>query len=269
MTNKQGSIVCVGLGMVLGAHLAPLSRKFIEEADVVFMGVTNVLAEQWLQSMNENTISLQPFYQEGKDRRISYQQMVDAMLSEVRKDKKVVGAFYGHPGVFAWAPHKVIEKAKEEGFHGHMEPGISAEDCLYSDMGIDPGEYGISHYEASQFIRHTRIIDQAAYLILWQIGFVGDLALSSFQTEGHHRQLLMDVLLQSYPPEHRVAIYESATLPTEKPSIKWIPLSQFGNVKVEHHSTMVIPPSETRQIDGVVQAKLQNLLRAKKLNKNG
>ena len=60
--------------------------------------------------------------------------------------------FYGHPGIFAWSPHKVIKVARAEGYQAHMEPGISAEDCLYADLGIDPGRCGCQHYEASQLL---------------------------------------------------------------------------------------------------------------------
>lgn len=259
MKNPKGSIVCVGLGMSLGAHISTLTRNFIQQADIVFMGVTNELAEQWLTALNTNSISLQKFYQEGKDRRESYEQMVDAMMHEVRSGKKVVGAFYGHPGVFAWAPHRVIELAKAEGFHGHMEPGVSAEDCLYADMGIDPGTHGIAHYEASQFMRYQRVVDTAAYLVLWQIGFVGDPSCSRYQTEASHRQILLNLLLQYYPEHHSIALYECATLPNERPTITWAPLSELAQVAVKHHSTLLIPPSTARKIDPIIQTKLNEL----------
>lgn len=259
MQNPKGSIVCVGLGMSLGAHISTLTRNFIQQADIVFMGVTNALAEQWLIELNSNSISLQTFYQEGKDRRESYEQMVNAMMHEIRSGKKVVGAFYGHPGVFAWAPHKVIELAKLEGYHGHMEPGVSAEDCLYADMGIDPGTYGIAHYEASQFMRYQRVVDVAAYLVLWQIGFVGDPSCRRYQTEASHRQILIVLLLQYYPEHHSIAVYECATLPNERPTILWTPLNELAHVAVKHHSTLLIPPCITRKIDTDIQSKL-NLL---------
>ncbi len=54
-----------------------------------------------------------------------------------------------------------------------MEPGISAEDCLYADLGLDPGTYGCQHYEASNLMFYQRTIDTAAYLILWQPGVAG------------------------------------------------------------------------------------------------
>lgn len=34
---KEGSLVHVGLGMTLGAHITPISRNYIEQADVVFV----------------------------------------------------------------------------------------------------------------------------------------------------------------------------------------------------------------------------------------
>ena len=74
------------------------------------------------------------------------------MLAEVRAGRRVCGAFYGHPGVFTRVPNKAIAQARAEGFEAHMEAGVSAEDCLYADLGIDPGEVGCQQYEASQFM---------------------------------------------------------------------------------------------------------------------
>ena len=97
----EGSLVCVGLGMTLGSHLSPLARSHIEQADVVFAGVSDGIVELWLQGMHPDVRSLQPYYREGLSRLRTYEQMVEAILTEVRAGRKVVGAFYGHPGVFA------------------------------------------------------------------------------------------------------------------------------------------------------------------------
>lgn len=253
---KQGNIVCVGLGMVLGAHISPLCRNFIAQADIVFIGASEKLVELWVTELNANTISLQQFYQEGKDRRLSYNQMVEAMMAEVRQGKNVVGAFYGHPGVFAWAPHKVIAVAIEEGYQAHMEPGISAEACLYADMAIDPGRFGIKHVEATQFMIFERNVDLTAYLILWQIGFAGDTTLSKYQTGNDSRTLLKSLLLECYPANHKVAIYEAAILPTEQARVEWVRLDALDHVDVQHHSTLVIPPANKKVIDSKTKALL-------------
>jgi precorrin-3B methylase len=243
--TSAGSLVCVGLGMTLGSHLTPLSRSYIENADVVFSGTSNGVVEQWLMTMNKDVRSLQGYYREGKSRLETYKEMVDAMLADVRLGRAVCGAFYGHPGVFAWPTHKAIELARGEGYRAHMEPGISAEDCLYADLGIDPGKYGCQHYEASQLMLYRRCLDTSAYLVLWQIGVAGDRTLAKFSTGSEYRQVLVDVLARSYPLTHEVVIYEAATLPVSQPRAERIRLEDLPAARVDMHATLVIPPCST------------------------
>lgn len=259
--NPHGSLVCVGVGMTLGAHLAPRARSQIEQADVVFVAVSDPLVEMWVQQMHPEVRSLQSFYQEGKSRDITYRQMVDAILAEVRAGKNVCGAFYGHPGVFAWAPHKAIELARAEGFRAHMEPGISAEDCLYADLGIDPGEFGCQHFEASQLMLYRRRIDPSAYLILWQAGIAGDRSMARFSTGQAYRQLLVDVLAEDYPLDHPLTIYEAATLAISSPRIEHVVLHALPQARVELQSTLIIPPCEPPQPNATMRARLDELER--------
>lgn len=257
--SKQGSLVCVGVGMTLGAHLSPRSRSHIEQCDVVFAAVSDPLVERWLQGMHPDVRSLQPFYQQGKSRGITYRQMVDAILAEVRAGKHVCGAFYGHPGVFAWAPHKAITLARAEGFAAHMEPGISAEDCLYADLGIDPGEFGCQHYEASQLMLYQRRIDTSAYLVLWQAAIVGDRSTSRFATSTAYRELLVEVLCRDYPPDHPVIVYEAATLAISAPRIEHTVLGDLSRARLELQSTLVIAPCQPLVLNRAMQERLDAL----------
>ena len=45
---QKGSLVCVGTGMTLGSHISPLSRSYIEQADVVFVLVADGTTELWI-----------------------------------------------------------------------------------------------------------------------------------------------------------------------------------------------------------------------------
>jgi len=245
--EKHGSLACVGLGMMLGAHLSPRSRSHIEQADVVFALVSDPLVELWLQDMRPDVRSLQPCYAEGKSRPLSYREMIGAMLVEVRAGRRVCGVFYGHPGVFASVPHRSIEQARGEGFEAHMEPGISAEDCLYADLGIDPGWFGCQHYEASQFMFYQRRIDPSAYLVLWQVGIAGDRSLARFETGPGYRRLLVELLAKDYPLSHEVIAYEAATLPITTPRMGKMPLSGIVEAVLGMQTTLVIPPSRPMQ----------------------
>lgn len=259
MTASAGSLAIVGLGMTLGAHLTPRSRTHIESADVVFVAVSDPLVELWVQEMHPDVRSLQPHYAEGKNRQETYREMVEAMLAEVRAGRRVCGAFYGHPGVFAQAPHKAVAQARTEGFAAIMEPGVSAEDCLYADLGIDPGRVGCQHYEASQLMFYRRRLDSTAYLIVWQPAIAGDRSFRRFETGSAHLQLLVELLADDYPLDHPCTIYEAATLPIHAPRVETVPLRDLPSAKLKLQSTLVLPPVHSPPRNLAMLAKLEAL----------
>lgn len=257
--TRPGSLTCVGVGMTLGSHLSPLARSYIEQADVVFAGMSDGIVEKWIGEMHPDVRSLQPYYREGKSRMQTYREMVEAMLAPVRTGKKVVGAFYGHPGVFVWPSHKAIAIARREGHAARMEPGISAEDCLYADLGIDPGRCGCQHYEASQLLFYERRLDPSAWLVLWQVGVAGDQSLARFTTGPKYRQVLVDRLAADYPLDHEIILYRGATLPIEPPSIKRIALRELPATAIEQDVTVVLPPARKLKPNRELRARLSVL----------
>jgi len=254
-SNRSGSLACVGIGITLGSHLTPLARSHIEQADVVFLAVSDGIVEKWIESLHADVRSLQPLYAPGKPRMKTYREMVAAILAEVRAGKKVCVAFYGHPGVFAWAPHRAIALARKEGYCAHMEPGISAEDCLYADLGIDPGTFGCQHYEASQLLYYKRRIDPTAYLVVWQAGVLASQLNGSLH-------VLAERLAQNYPPKHKLTIYRAATLPIQSPRVERITLRKLADACIEPPDTLVIPPAGKLEPDLRTPRKLEKLARA-------
>jgi len=257
--TTRGNLACVGLGMTLGSHLTPLARDHIEQADVVFAALSDHIVELWLQRMNKDVRSLQPYYGEGKSRMKTYREWVDVMMAEVRSGKRVCAVFYGHPGIFAWSPHKAIEVARAEGFQAYMEPGISAEDCLYADLGIDPGRFGCQHFEASQLLFYEHRINPAGYVVLWQTALVGDWSLTRFQTGAPYRQVLVDRLSRDYPLDHEVIIYHGATLPIEQPHVKRVMLRDLPGITLASQETVVLPPAVPLKPDLAMRERLAEL----------
>lgn len=264
----SGSLVCVGTGMLLGGHISPISTSYIEQADVVFSLMSTGITERWIEEKHEDVRSLQPFYQEGKNRNITYNEMVEAILTEVRAGKSVVAAFYGHPGVFACVSHRAIKQAKLENFAAHMEAGISAEDCLYADLSLDPGKTGCINYECSQFMFYQRNIDPAALLVLWQVGLAGDKSLEKFSTGKAYRQVLVDLLLETYPSDHQVILYQAKVLPIDTMRADYIALVDLVDVELFMHTTLVIPPSEKMQPNQKILTKLAAIDKQESKTKN-
>ena len=259
LSAPRGSIACVGLGMTLGSHLTPLARSHIEQADVVFAALSDGIVELWLERMHPDVRSLQPYYAEGKSRLTTYREWVAVMMAEVRAGKRVCAVFYGHPGVFAWSPHKVIEAARAEGFPAHMEPGISAEDCLYADLGIDPGRFGCQHFEASQLLFYERRIDPTAYLVLWQVGVVGNPSIARPDQNVAYRELLVEVLARDYPLDHELILYRCATLPIERPRVRRMRLHELTGADIPAEETVVLPPARALKLNTQLAQRLAAL----------
>src|SRR3546814_14706660 len=87
-------------------------------------------------------------------------------MAQVRAGKQVCAVFYGHPGVFADVPHRVVRWAREEGIPARMEPGISAAACLYADLNLDPGQRGVHSSEATHFPVHDRTPATPGFVLL-------------------------------------------------------------------------------------------------------
>ncbi|WP_299791605.1 SAM-dependent methyltransferase [uncultured Shewanella sp.] len=263
MDKKQevarGSLVCVGTGLNLAGQISVLSKSYIENADVVFSLVPDGFAQQWLERLNSDVRSLQPYYAQGdeiKNRRDTYAQMVQAILDEVRLGKKVVCALYGHPGVFACVSHFAIAQAREEGYSARMEPGISAEACLWADIGIDPGNSGHQSFEASQFMFYRHTPDPTTHLLLWQIGIAGEHTLTKFNTSSDRLQILVEQLSEWYPLEHEIVIYEAPNLPVQSPRIDRLTLKELPFAELTPISTLLIPPSRELEFNSEILAKL-------------
>lgn len=253
-----GRLICVGTGIQLG-QISVLSQSYIEIADVVFSLVTDGFAQRWLASLNDNVQSLQPFYAkvgELKNRRETYKQMVDEILTQVRYGKLVVCAFYGHPGVFASVGHRAIKLARDEGFETKMLPGISAEASLWADLGIDPASVGHQSFEATQFLLYNHFPNTRSHLLLWQIALAGEHTLTHLSTTQEKLEILVAHLNQWYSLEHSVIVYEAATLPFQQPRIESITLAQLPYIQLNAISTLMIPPAEALSLNHQILAQL-------------
>jgi uncharacterized protein YabN with tetrapyrrole methylase and pyrophosphatase domain len=264
MIQKQaGKLVCVGTGMRMAGQLTPLAKSYIESFDIVFAAVPNIFTREWLSSVAKEFVCILDHYEDtkidGKTRRDTYRRMADTILHEVRAGKRVCAAFYGHPGIFACISHMAIADARREGFAAHMEPGISALDCLVADLGIDPGSTGMQSMEATQFMIFQRVIDPSAMFVIWQIGLAGDLTLKRYDTEPAHLQIIVDKLALTYSLDHEVILYEAATHALEQMRAEKVRLGDLPQAHLKQHTTLVIPAAEKMQFDEAVVAQLNKL----------
>jgi uncharacterized protein YabN with tetrapyrrole methylase and pyrophosphatase domain len=231
----------VGTGIRAVGQVTLEARHRIETAGKLLYLLADPITTRWVRDLNASAESLHDLYEPGGARRAAYTAMVERVLGWVRQDLAVTVAFYGHPGVFVAPGHEAVRAAREEGFRAEMLPGVSAEDCLFADLGIDPAA-GCQSYEATDFLLHGRRIDTSAALVLWQAGVVGDLRYRQGPA-GDGLRVLTDHLLGLYPGDHRVWVYEAATLPVLRSRAVRVPLGELAGTELSPMSTLYLPPA--------------------------
>lgn len=240
-SDGQARLVVVGSGIEFGRHASERCLSEIRAAEVVFC-LVDPFALAMIQGLRPDAINLGQHYAPGKDRRETYREIDARIMAELRAGKHVCAVFYGHPGVFADVPHAVVRKARAEGIPARMEPGISAEACLYANLGLDPGRRGVQSMEATHFLVYDRQLDSAGLVLLWQVALAGDLTCTRLHAEREGLQALVDRLLLWYPPEHQVILYEAARLPIQPPRIEHLALRDLPEASYAEYTTLVIPP---------------------------
>jgi precorrin-6B methylase 1 len=236
-----GSLVVVGTGLRAPLHLTPEARDEISHAEKVFYLISDPLSERWIKTLNPAAKSLHSCYVPSRPRMAAYERMIERILAPVRSGQSVCAAFYGHPGVFVFPSHEAIRRAKQEGFDARMLPGISAEDCLFSELGLDPARSGCQSYEATDFLVYRRRFDPSSALVLWQAGVVGNLDYGARPARsGLH--LLARRLARVYGRKHEVVLYEATILPVVPSTIRSTTIEKLPSAGVTGGMTLFVPP---------------------------
>ena len=252
---RRGSLVVVGTGISLVGQATLEAVAHMERAERLFYVANNPAVEAWIRRLNASATALHGLYGEGKRRQQTYREMAERILSAVRGGFEVCAAFYGHPGVFVRPSHDAIRRARREGFPARMLPGISAEDCLFSDLGLNPGESGCQSYEATDFLAHRRRFDSTAPLILWQVGVLGESSVrGGMRGRPERLAVLAQALRKHYGPRHPLVLYEAAQFPICNPRIERIRLARLPRAAVMPMTTLYIPPKPSRPMNKAIAA---------------
>lgn len=239
---QTGSLTVVGTGIKALGHVTLEAKTCIERAEKLLHLVSDPLTSRWLTDLNPTAETLYSSYVEGRDRRDTYIEIVERILAPVRAGLRVCAAFYGHPGVFTFPSHRAISQARVEGYPALMLPGVSAEDCLFADLGVDPGAHGCQSYDATDFLLFRPQIDPRSALILWQIGVVG-YADHRLQYPTAGLPLVIEFLSAIYASSYVVTLYEAAQYAVCEPVIQRIAIRDLSRAKTTTATTLYAPPS--------------------------
>jgi precorrin-3B methylase len=237
-----GSLTVVGTGFLAAAHTTPEALGHLRAAETLFYLVGDPVAAEWLEEQNPAAESLSDAYAFGKPRAETYREITGRILAAVRQGRRVCAAFYGHPGVFVNPSHDAVRQARLEGYPARMLPGISAEDCLFADLEVDPLAHGCQSFEATHFVDWHLRFDPEVPLILWQAGAIGvytTLDGERWSPEGVRR--LTETILVRYPANHPVTAYEAPLFSISPVRRETIPLERLPDAVVSLSTTLYVP----------------------------
>jgi uncharacterized protein YabN with tetrapyrrole methylase and pyrophosphatase domain len=235
------SLTVVGTGIAIGMHLTPEARAAWESAEEALFLVADPVSAMWLAELNSGARSLHDLYRIGQPRLEAYEAMVEEIVSPLRSERTVCAAFYGHPGIFVYPGHESVRRARGEGFEARLLPGISALDCLWCDLGIDPALAGCQMYHATDFLQDERTPDVKATLVLLQISVIGQ-SDHVEEPDWSRLPLLIDYLRRFYPEQHEVIGYEASPFSVARPIIERVPLADLAAARLTSAMTLVVPP---------------------------
>ncbi len=253
-TRPGGSLTVVGTG-VRPSHLTPQARLALERAQKVFYVLPEPAAAAQIHALNGTAESLGPLLGGPSSGGDPHGSFVEAVLTPVRQGLSTCAAFFGHPGMLMYPARLAVRRCRQEGFPAEMLPGVSAQDCLYADLGVDPGQAGCQSYEASDFLVHRRRFDPTSHLILWQIGAMGTMA-SPPRPAADGLRILAEALAPHYGPNHRITVYEPDTRDGEAPRIEEAALAELPGVAVTLFSMLYVPPLAPRPADPDLLARM-------------
>lgn len=239
----SASLTLIGSGIKFYAHLTNESKAYIHQSDLVLYLVNDPVMKSWIKSNSKQSESLDDLYVLHKERLACYRGITDYILKCLRKNQHLCVVLYGHPCVYSKPGLDAVIEADQEGYDTCILPGISAEDCLFADLKIDPSTSGCLSFEASDFLIYQRQLDPACHVLFWQIDAIGILDHSSLPSGNIGLELLTHQLTQHYPHDHQIIIYEAAQYPGFKPRITYLSLEDLINASLSKISTLYIPPA--------------------------
>lgn len=247
--NGHGSLTIVGTGIRAVGQITLEALGWLKQADVVLHLVGDPATEMWIKTLNPREESLRGFYSIGKRRIQTYVEIADHIVSKVEEGLRVCVAFYGHPGAFVYASHRAIERVNGLGLEASMLPGISAVDCLFADLSLDPASSGCQLYDATDFILFDREPDTSSALILLQPAAVGDLGYFDGIPIRRNVAVLAEVLEAIYGSDHACILYEAAQYPTLAARVEERLLHELADCHLTTATTIYIPPRKRKEPD--------------------
>ena len=245
-------IYIVGLGVLNVDQLTREVERVIRRSNEVLYVDTGVATRAHLASLCPRVTSLfESSYEESSHRLNAYHHMAARVLDAALDHPPVTFAIHGHPVVGVYAPFLIRDMAGLLNLEVQVLPGISAMDCLFAELMVDPCVTGMQMYEATDLLLRRRPLQPDVPALIWQIGCV-ETTLHTMRVSNSERfERLRDHLLRFYPADHQVSACYSSPHPLMPSTVYRFAVQELCEQAHLLHSgfTLFIPAATERPIE--------------------
>lgn len=247
-------LIIAGTGIKFLSHLTIEVKSAIETSSCVFFLLNEPAMKNWVVKNAKKYISLDDIYFSSKLRSPSYSKIVDELLRSLQKNDDICFLIYGHPTFFSSVVDKITKRISSKEVIIQIMPGISAIDCLFADLKIDPGKTGLQSYDATEFILYDEIFSITSHLVLWQIAIIGEMGIINNNEINLNRQkegitILISKLMTHYPEDYIVNLYVASQYPGLEFEVVSVELRKLNEVTIPRLATLYIPPLKEKTMN--------------------
>lgn len=234
----------VGLGMRSVDQLTREARRAIAGTKAIYLVDNSPGIARYFHDLGVEVIDLSVHYEEGKDRLQTYIEMSKDVISGAITNGPVSFGLYGHPTVFAYPPFVIKFVAESLGLTVGVVPGISAMDCMFAELMIDPATDGMQMFEATDVVIRQRQLLTDVQTLIWQIGAL-ETGLYSRKSSSRDRfAKFLDHVFKFFPEDHpatAIFVSDSPLIPTIIYNFRLRELPDYAH-KLHGGFTLHIPP---------------------------
>lgn len=256
-TDKKLAII--GSGIKTISHLTHEAKTYLSNSDKVLYLINEPVMQGWIECNTKNSESLDKIYFSFDKRLDAYSAIEKKLLNELSNFNSISLVIYGHPTVFASVGLNLLRSLNDSPWNiKHVViPGISSLDCLFCDLRIDPGEFGVITVEATEMLLYQKAIDSGYHVILYQVGMLGNIGKPTYEVCKVKLIYLVEYLLNFYKKDQKIILYEAAIYPGMRPlilesTIEKLPFQNFSPI-----TTLYIPPRNKGKLFAEAMLKLE------------
>lgn len=241
MDAQKNTLYIAGSGIKTLAHLTQECKKLINTCDKVLYLLNEPLAKEYILSKTKNSLDLNEIYFSEDSRKAVYNKITTRIITELKQCSTLGVICYGHPFFCADPFLHAAKIATNDGYNVVVFPGISAIDCMFSDLLIDPTTNGLQLYEASHLINSNKTVERLSDLIVLQVGFVNVKNHPHLESSASGFVELCHYLQSIYEPGHECYVYEASLYPSIKPRVEKIRLDKLHSCNVTTLTSIYLP----------------------------